>query len=50
MLQLFCKDYDFNNLFLLYLIFTSEALPHLPFLTARPWEITTVFDYMQSLA
>ena len=36
MLQLFCKDYDFNNLFLLYLIFTGEALPHLPPLTACP--------------
>ena len=37
MLQLFWKDYDFNNLFLLYLIFSGEALPHLPPLTARPW-------------
>ena len=37
MLQLFCKDYDFNNLFLLYFIFTGEALPHLPPLTAHRW-------------
>ena len=36
MLQLFCKDYDFNNLFLLYLIFTGEAMPYLPPLMARP--------------
>ena len=35
-LHLFCKDYDFNILLLLYLISTGETLPHLPPLTARP--------------
>ena len=35
-MHLFCKDYDFNMLFLVYLIFTGEALPHLPPLAPRP--------------
>ena len=33
------KDYDFNILFLHYLISTGEALPHLPSLTARSWYV-----------
>ena len=47
MLQLFCKDYGFNNLFLLYLIFTGEPLPHLPPLTARPWLFSSCEAFAQ---